>query len=62
MDCHDVPFLFHLKAFSPTYTTKERRWLAQVECKQCDKFSMDNFKHKLYIVHNLWVGAPLPSQ
>jgi hypothetical protein len=44
-----------------TYTTKERRWLMQVECKWCAKFSKDNFKHKFYTAHNLWEEAPLPS-
>ncbi len=44
-----------------TYTTKKRRRLVQVEWKWCDKLSRDNFKHKLYMAHNLWEEAPLPS-
>jgi hypothetical protein len=31
-----------------TYTTKEKRWLMQVEHKWCGKFSRHNFKQKLY--------------
>jgi hypothetical protein len=33
----------------------------QVESKWCDALSKDNLKHKLYIAHNLWKEAPLPS-
>jgi hypothetical protein len=32
-----------------TYTTQERGWSMQVECKWCDGLSKDNFKHKLYM-------------
>ncbi len=31
-----------------TYTTKERGWLVQVECKWCDGLNRDNLRHKLY--------------
>jgi hypothetical protein len=44
-----------------TYTTKKKRRLVQVECKWCDEFSKENFKHKLYTTHNLWEEAPLCS-
>ncbi len=33
----------------------------QVEWKWCGGFNKDNFKHKLYMAHNLWEEAPLPS-
>jgi hypothetical protein len=33
----------------------------QIEWKWCDEFSKDNLKHKLYMAHNLWEEAPLPS-
>jgi hypothetical protein len=33
----------------------------QVEWKWCGKFSDDNFKYKLYMAHNHWEEAPLPS-
>jgi hypothetical protein len=32
-----------------------------VEWKWCDGLSKDNFKHKLYMAHNLSEEAPLPS-
>jgi hypothetical protein len=35
------------------YTTKERRWLVQVECKWYDGLGRDNLKHKFYMAHNL---------
>jgi hypothetical protein len=44
-----------------TCTTKEIRWLVQVECKWCDELNRDNFKQKLYMACNLWEEAPLPS-
>jgi hypothetical protein len=44
-----------------TYTTKERRQLMYVEYKWCDRLNKDNLKHKLYMAHNLWEEAPLPS-
>jgi len=44
-----------------TCTTKKKGRLVQVECKWCDELSKDNFKHKLYMAHNLWEEAPLPS-
>jgi len=44
-----------------TYTTKDKRRLMQIEWKWCDEFSKDNLKHKLYMPHNLWEEAPLPS-
>jgi hypothetical protein len=44
-----------------TCVIKERKRLVQVECKWCDKFSRENFKHKLYMTCNLWEEAPLPS-
>ncbi len=44
-----------------TYKTKKGRQLMQVEWKWCNKFSKDNFKHKLYTTWNLWEEALLPS-
>jgi hypothetical protein len=44
-----------------TCTTKERRRLVQVKHKWCDELNKDNFKHKLYMAHNLWKKAPPPS-
>jgi hypothetical protein len=44
-----------------TCTTKKRGWLMQVEWKWCNGLSKDNFKHKFYMVCNLWKEAPLPS-
>jgi len=32
----------------------------QIEHKWCDGLKRDNFKHKLYMVHNLWEEALLP--
>jgi len=45
-----------------TYTTKKGGGqLMQIEWKWCDELNKDNFKHKLYMAHNLWEEAPLPS-
>jgi hypothetical protein len=44
-----------------TYITKKKRRLVQVEWKCDNGLSKDNFKHKLYLAHNLWEEAPLPS-
>jgi hypothetical protein len=30
-----------------------KKWLMQVECKWCDKFSKNNLKQKLYTTRNL---------
>jgi hypothetical protein len=44
-----------------TCTTKERKQLVQFEHKWCNGLSKDNLKHKIYMTHNLWEEAPLPS-
>jgi hypothetical protein len=33
----------------------------QVENKWYDGLNRDSFKHKLYMAHNIWEEAPLPS-
>jgi hypothetical protein len=33
----------------------------QIECKWCDKFNKDNFKHKFYTACNFWEEAPSSS-
>jgi hypothetical protein len=43
-----------------TYTTKERGWLVQVECKWCSGLTKDNLIHKLYTTHNLWGRGTTP--
>jgi hypothetical protein len=45
----------------PTCTIKEKGGLMQIDHQWCDEFNRDNFKHKFYMVHNLWEEAPLPS-
>jgi hypothetical protein len=33
----------------------------QIEWKWCGKLDNDNLKHKLYLAHNVWEKALLPS-
>jgi hypothetical protein len=40
---------------------QEKRAVMQIEWKLCNGFSKDNFKHELYMAHNLWEEAPLLS-
>ncbi len=40
-----------------TYKTKKKGQVVQVEWKWCDRFSRDNFKHKLHMARNLWDEA-----
>jgi hypothetical protein len=45
----------------PTCITKKRGQLMQVKWKWCGGLNRDIFKYKLYITHNHWEEAPLPS-